>query len=138
MGIERWVQRMPHTPIKKPDHDSLMVVPEGLKGVFEGPAQVLFQQMLRCIGLQLEQVYIAGDNLDEAIARVKPRAILKYVHTLEGTMPTAETHYQGIAMITSYSPAHLLRSPQDKKHAYRDLLRIQLLLSSCSSIAPEA
>ncbi len=130
MGIERWVLRPPRVQIKKANHDSLMVICNNQHGFFEGRAGVLFSRMLQSIGLLPEQVYLTtdGELLNEEIARVKPRAILRCISLREG-----EVDVQNTPVVTSYHPAHLLQYPADKKQAYRDLLRVQQLLTPCTS-----
>ena len=130
MGIERWVLRPPRIQIKKANHDSLMVICNNQHGFFEGSSGVLFARMLQSIALLPEQVYLTmdGDQLNEEIARVKPRAILRCTSLRAG-----EVYVQETLVVTSYHPDHLLRCPSDKKQAYRDLLRVQQLLTPCAT-----
>ena len=110
MGIERWVLRPPRSQIKKANHDSLMVISNNQHGFFEGSAGVLFSRMLQSIALLPEQVYLTmdGEQLNDEIARVKPRVILRYA-----SLPAAEVYVQETPQVVSYHTEHLLQCPAD-------------------------
>ena len=130
MGIERWVLRPARDTVKKANHDSLMVICHDNDGLFEGRVGVLFSRMLQSIGLLPEQVYTTrgGLELEEEMARVKPRAILRFSGWRAG-----EVDEQSLPVVISYHPAHLLQCPSDKKQAYHDLLRVHAFLKPCTT-----
>lgn len=126
---------------------------EDLQGEpFVGRAGLLLNEMLRAIGLQRQQVFIANilkcrppknrdPQADEAAAceaflkrqleLVKPKIILATgriaaQNLLKTTTPIGKLRgiihdYQGIALVITYHPAYLLRSPLEKRQAFNDL-----------------
>lgn len=128
---------------------------EDLQGEpFVGRAGQLLNAMLRAVGLQREQVYIANilkcrppNNRDPrpeevvccepylarqialiqpgiilAVGRIAAQNLLK-TDTPIGKLRGTVHHYAdtGIPLIATYHPAYLLRSPLDKRQAWKDL-----------------
>lgn len=138
IGIDIWVPRQASQGCSKV---KLMVIwdlpePDGVK-----KARVLLRQMLNSLGITEQEVCIVetseqGDDvLMQKIKAVHPQLLFS-LGWLPGSEQTLEqmrgkVHvYQDIPLVISYHPIHLLRSPEDKKSAYQDLVCVQGLLSN--------
>jgi uracil-DNA glycosylase len=102
----------------------------------EGVSGTLLDKML--IAIQLERgknVYLTQlsepDFFNRQIALIQPKLIItfgeKAAQTLLGSIEPLDDlrgkvqHYQGVALVASYAPSHLLQHTQDKAKAWADL-----------------
>lgn len=151
IGIVRWQRRnMPTVTAVNNQNQSIkiMLISETPASDYKQSEQSdqLLTAMLKSIGLAYSDVYIAdmakyeesGESLytqyiDQQITLLKPALILvlgrSAAHHLLNTKVTLESmrnkvHLYGASqtpLITTYHPAYLLRSPQDKRNTYHDL-----------------
>jgi uracil-DNA glycosylase len=102
----------------------------------EGDAGVLLDKMLIAIQLQRgKNVYITQlsepDYFNRQIALIQPKLIVtfgeKAAQVLLGSNEPLDAlrgkvhQYQGVSMVASYAPSHLLQHTQDKAKAWADL-----------------
>jgi len=126
MGIDTWHLRGNSSSIK------LMVIGDPLL-----LQNMLMKAMLKSIGLLDEDVCIAdaSESVTMQIAKVMPQVIIAVgqmaclaLFNKEQTAGTLDV-YQGIPVVVSYHPVHLLEHRLDKKKAYADLLSVQQLFT---------
>jgi DNA polymerase len=107
---------------------------------FVGPAGQLLNAMLRAIGLEREQVFIANvlkcrppRNRDPAPLEAQPRIMLAVGRiSAQNLLKTdvslgrlrGQVHHFGasrVPLVVTYHPAYLLREPAEKRKAWEDL-----------------
>ena len=80
-----------------------------------------------CQEYLVQQIRAVAPRLILALGRVAGQFLIGGVFPLH-QMRNITHHYHGTPVIVTYHPAYLLRNPIDKKEAYLDLLRTQMLL----------
>jgi uracil-DNA glycosylase family 4 len=115
-----------------------------LKSVGYSDSDSYFANVLKCRPPddrfpQDDEIKQCGDYLTQQIAIIKPTLILAVgifagQFLLNRKLPLHKMRdklhdYQGARVLVTYHPADLLRSPVDKKMAYRDLLRAHKLMN---------
>ena len=98
------------------------------------------QELASCENYLLREVALVQPRVILALGRFAAQTLL------QGTVPDVAStplgklrgrvyRYQGIAVIVSYPPAYLLRTPQDKARAWADLCLAQAALSAPTGTA---
>lgn len=85
------------------------------------------EEIALCTPYLSEQVALVAPTLLLALGRFAGQFLVKKNLPLNQLRQTRH-YYNSIPCFVSYHPAYLLRSPKDKKHAYRDLLQIKQCL----------
>lgn len=117
MGIERWVRRTVSQGVNPVV--LLVICKENRIGPFEGRTQILFNQMLGCIGLDPSQVhYTSEQGWLKACSLRNPRALLAMTDLQEETISC------NIPIVFTQHPHDLLENPYNKKQVYQDLLQL--------------
>lgn len=91
-----------------------------------------------------DEVQASLENLRIQIAKIKPKvictlgrfasqALLKTDQAIESMRGNVYT-YEGITVVPTFSPEHLLNNPQDKRLVWEDMKKIQLLIASIVSM----
>ena len=81
-------------------------------------------EIAQCRGFLDQQIALIQPTLILALGRIAAQTLLQCTTTLSGLRGVQHT-YQNIPVIVSYHPAYLLRTPGEKKKAFRDLQLIQ-------------
>jgi len=82
----------------------------------------------QCIDYLLQQISLLKPKLILAVGRISAQNLLNRTETL-AQLRNHLHHYHNTPVIVTYHPAYLLRSPGQKRQAYKDLLRVQEFLS---------
>lgn len=82
-----------------------------------------------CIDYLLQQISLIKPTLILAVGRISAQNLLNRTEPLSQLRHHLH-HYHDIPVIVTYHPAYLLRSPEQKRQAYKDLLRVQEFLRS--------
>ncbi|MGA0569593.1 uracil-DNA glycosylase [Variovorax sp. VNK109] len=123
-------------------------------GAFDGDAGVLLDRMLLAVGRSRtgagdEGARLAyavsgdgGESLREEVWQARPKVILALGrHAVAALLGTAEPlgvlrgrqhEFEGIPVVASYPPQHLIRNPQNKAKAWEDLCAAMLIGVSAS------
>lgn len=109
-----------------------------------GPAGALLTKIIQALGLQRDQVSIANvtHDLEAQIRLIHPRVICALGQTAANALLQLDTppngtgqaplstlrggtyEVQGIPVIVTYHPAHLLRHPEAKRDCWADVQRL--------------
>ena len=130
--------------------------------LFAGQAGQLLDAMLKAIGLDRQSIYLLNmlkcklpesrephtsellccdDYLQQQINLLQPKLIYAMGNAVQELLLTQQPlaamrrrahHYNGIPVIVSLSPQQLLKSPEDKRKAWQDLLQLKKTLASFS------
>ena len=87
------------------------------------------EEVSECISYLQQQVTLLKPKLILAVGRIGAQNLLQRKEALSRLRGNTY-HYNDTPVIVTYHPAYLLRSPQQKKQAYQDLLRVKSFLVS--------
>ena len=86
-------------------------------------------EVSHCIDYLLQQISLIKPKLILAVGRISAQNLLNRPEPL-GQLRNHLHHYHNIPVIVTYHPAYLLRSPEQKRQAYKDLLKVQEFLGT--------
>ncbi len=87
----------------------------------------------QCCDYLMQQIEMVGPKLLLAVGRAAGQLLCKPTIALNDMR--GQVHdYNGIPVIVSYHPEHLLRNVIDKKRAYIDLLLLKQLMQACKLV----
>jgi DNA polymerase len=79
------------------------------------------EEVAACEGFLKRQIALLRPRIILAVGRIAAQSLLKTATPISKLR--GQVHrYQGIPLVITYHPAYLLRSPQEKRKAWRDLL----------------
>lgn len=87
------------------------------------------EEVNQCIGYLQQQIALLKPKLILAVGRIGAQNLLQRKEALSRLRGNIY-HYDDIPVMVTYHPAYLLRSPQQKKQAYKDLLRVKDFLTA--------
>jgi DNA polymerase len=79
------------------------------------------EEVAACEGFLQRQIALMHPRIILAVGRIAAQSLLKTATPI-GKLRGQVHHYQGIPLVITYHPAYLLRSPQEKRKAWQDLL----------------
>lgn len=82
------------------------------------------EDIAQCMPCVMEQIALVAPTLLLVLGQFAGQIVVKKKSPLNQLRKTMH-HYNSIPCLVSYHPDYLLRSPKDKKNAYRDLLQIK-------------
>jgi len=85
------------------------------------------EEVSECLSYLQQQIALLQPKLILAVGRIGAQNLLQRKEALSRLRGNTY-HYHDIPVMVTYHPAYLLRSPQQKKQAYKDLLRVKSFL----------
>lgn len=85
------------------------------------------EEVSECIDYLLKQISLLKPKLILAVGRISAQNLLNRSEPLS-QLRNHLHHYHNIPVIATYHPAFLLRSPEQKRQAYQDLLNVRKYL----------
>lgn len=134
MGIDVWLPRQKKSATQK---TKLLII-----GARSSQSQILFNNMMQSIALlendfEYMEASESEASLAEKITTIQPGCLLVFSTDIAQSLLQKPVHvdnqlhhYHTIPLIVSYHPDYLLQHPQEKKQAWRNLLRLQALLQT--------